>query len=723
MKRSIHYRIGIFLILLAPAIHAQNAGVISNLPPVVRIGEPISGSIFQLPANIAIFAVPEDRDGSVESVEFFTGTNSLGVVTNSHIATMSPINPWHLFWTNPPPGIHALRAKATDNLGAVGWSEPVRITVLGPDRQTVVTVVATDAEAEEIPLVPPGMGMPQRDNPAVFTISRAGETNDSLTVYFSLGGSASNGVDYAKVGDSVTIPAGAISAEVTIDPIDDFLVEGTETVALKIEPPICPAIFPPPPGCYLVGVPGSALAYIRDNDTNSIPPPTVVSVVATDPEAEEIPLVPPWLDIAQRYNPAVFTFSRTGNTNDPLIVYYRIGGTASNGEDYAKIESPIIIPAGALSADLTIDPIDDSLTEGTETVIISLEPIACPAIFPSPPGCYQIGASRSAVAFIRDNDSNAAPKVVLTQPAEGADFPYPSIVHIEADVTDPDGYSSHVEFFANGVKIGEETIAWFVEPPPGQTTTFSFDWKGGLPGRYELTARALDNTGTVGVSGPVHITISGTNTPPLLPIVTITAVDSFASEGGSNSVNIAGAIGVNTAAFAIRRSGPTNASLLLTYRIGGTASNGVDYQELPGFVTIPAGERGTRILVTPIDDKIAEGPESVVLSLTIPPSPLAVINPPPPYIIGYPGRAAAVIADNDGERPPTRCLSDGLFHGCWPGTNGFGYRIELSTNLINWTSVCTNIVTDGAIHFIDPDTSDFEHRFYRAAPEPNVPLE
>ena len=112
MKRSIYYCFGVFLLAaaFAPAIHAQT-GVVSNLPPAVRIGEPISGSVFELPTNIAIFAVPEDRDGSVESVEFFSETNSLGIVTNNHLATMSPINPWHLFWTNPPPGVHALRVR------------------------------------------------------------------------------------------------------------------------------------------------------------------------------------------------------------------------------------------------------------------------------------------------------------------------------------------------------------------------------------------------------------------------------------------------------------------------------------------------------------------------------------------------------------------------------------------------------------------------------------
>src|SRR5205823_5044478 len=185
--------------------------------------------------------------------------------------------------------------------------------------------------------------------------------------------------------------------------------------------------------------------------------------------------------------------------------------------------------------------------------------------------------------------------------------------------------------------------------------------------------------------------------PTNLPaIVTITATDAFAAEGtncwGTTTDPIIRtnpvACGPNTASFVVRRSGPTNSELTVVYAIGGSASNGVDYVELPGSVIIPAGERGARIVVTPIDDTLVEGPETVVLSLQIPPSPLAA-NLPPPYIIGFPGKAATVIADNDGIRPPTRCLSDGLFHACWDGTNGFCYRIEISSILVEWLPVCT----------------------------------
>ena len=67
--------------------------------------------------------------------------------------------------------------------------------------------------------------------------------------------------------------------------------------------------------------------------------------------------------------------------------------------------------------------------------------------------------------------------------------------------------------------------------------------------------------------------------------------------------------------------------------------------------------------------------------------------------------------------PSISRLSDGLFHLNFPGTTGWRFRIEGSTDLKNWTPVCTNVVTDGALHFVDPDSSDLPRRFYRTLPE------
>jgi hypothetical protein len=54
------------------------------------------------------------------------------------------------------------------------------------------------------------------------------------TINYTVGGTATNGIDYAAIGNSVTIPAGSDSVAVVISPFVDGLTEGTETVTLNV---------------------------------------------------------------------------------------------------------------------------------------------------------------------------------------------------------------------------------------------------------------------------------------------------------------------------------------------------------------------------------------------------------------------------------------------------------------------------------------------------------
>ena len=146
--------------------------------------------------------------------------------------------------------------------------------------------------------------------------------------------------------------------------------------------------------------------------------------------------------------------------------------------------------------------------------------------------------------------------------------------------------------------------------------------------------------------------------------------------------------------------------------IGGSASNGVDYVALPVTVTIPVGERSARITVVPIEDSDHEPLNTVVLQLTQ--SPTAI---PPTYTIGRPGKAAAIIVDRSEMGADGEHLRDGLFHLHLPGIDGFHFRVEASDDVANWAAICTNVVTEGAIHFVDPDASEHSRRFYRVLPE------
>ena len=367
--------------------------------------------------------------------------------------------------------------------------------------------------------------------------------------------------------------------------------------------------------------------------------PTVVSVVATDPAASE----PGFIDIIDR---GAFTFRRTGNLDHSIPVYFRVSGTASNGADYLRISNNVVIPAGQLEAIVYVHPRSDSIREGTETVTVTIEPPACIAIFPPPPQCYEVGSPASATVAIHDFSSgtNRPPSIVMTQPTNNASFSAGANLRISAVATDPDGILSLVEFFANGEKIGESPDVSGRPPMPHQPSLFSMIWSNAPAGTYELTSVTTDANGASTTSAAVRITVREDD--PARSVVHIVATQPNTAEPGPNIL-------VAPGEFTFYRSGSTEADLVVSYSIHGTAQHGIDYQELPGQITIPAGSSSAIVRVLPHADNIVEPTERVVLLLQTPPC-----GPNTParlcYLVGEPNEAVVYIANTpqDHNTPP-----------------------------------------------------------------------
>ena len=114
----------------------------------------------------------------------------------------------------------------------------------GPTKPTV-TIQATDNTASE-----PG------SNTGTFTVTRTGATTTSLTVHYTVGGTATSGTDYNALSGMVNIPAGKSSASITVKPKDDHKHESTETVIATLSSNTA----------YIIGTPSSATVNILDND-------------------------------------------------------------------------------------------------------------------------------------------------------------------------------------------------------------------------------------------------------------------------------------------------------------------------------------------------------------------------------------------------------------------------------------------------------------------------
>ena len=147
-------------------------------------------------------------------------------------------------------------------------------------------------------------------------------------------------------------------------PINDVVMEGDETVVVTLSPR---------PN-YRVGSPSSATVTIVSDER--------VTITATDSTATEA-------------GPTTGTFrvSRTGSTL-PSTVNYTVGGSAANGVDYQTLTGSVVIPAGSLSANIIVRPINDVIMEGNETVVVTL----------SPRPNYTVGSPSSATVTVVSNE-------------------------------------------------------------------------------------------------------------------------------------------------------------------------------------------------------------------------------------------------------------------------------------------------------------------------------
>jgi hypothetical protein len=196
-----------------------------------------------------------------------------------------------------------------------------------------------------------------------------------VVVNYSVSGTAASG-DIVPLPGSVTIPAGQTSATIVVTPVDDALVEATESVLITLA-----GVNPGPPAVVISSTAGAASLDIADNDVAQASIATTTAASETGPVA------------------GVFTVTLTAASSTATTIAYSVSGTAASGSDFTALTGTVAIPAGATSATISVPTVDDVAVEGNETVILTLTSITS--------GDEQITLSSTAAATleIADNDS------------------------------------------------------------------------------------------------------------------------------------------------------------------------------------------------------------------------------------------------------------------------------------------------------------------------------
>ena len=472
-----------------------------------------------------------------------------------------------------------------------------------------VSITASDATASE-----------EATETGTFTVSRTGITDDPLVVsIIALGGSATSGTDYTPLGSSVTILAGDSSATVNVTPVDDSLVEGTETVIINIVIS----------SSYAIETSSAQIEIIDDDNELA-----TVSIEATDASAAET-----------GSDNGIFTITRTGSTTASLVVDLQINGTATSGLDYTELTNPVTIPIGLSSVAINVIPVEDSDFEGTETVIVDIAGASG----------YTVSTNQnSAQVNVADNDlpsvSIVATDESAAETASGSASNHGTYTLSRTGHTSAD-LSVNLTSITGSASSGTdyETLPNPVIIPAGQVSK--------TVDIVPIDDADIESTETVivGITATSNYTVSSTqNSAQIniedndsLPSISITATVATTEEAGSES-------GI----FTVTRTGGNNAqSLLVNFEtIGGTATNGTDYATISNTAIIPVDQSSVTINVVPVFDNDSEADETVILEVAESPTSytvgvtsaqVTIINSELPLVLIVTTDANASEADSD----------------------------------------------------------------------------
>ncbi|WP_269537618.1 hypothetical protein [Cerasicoccus fimbriatus] len=141
--------------------------------------------------------------------------------------------------------------------------------------------------------------------------------------------------------------------------------------------------------------------------------------------------------------------------------------------------------------------------------------------------------------------------------------------------------------------------------------------------------------------------------------------------------------GLIAGAFTITRpGGDVSQPLDVIYTVGGTATPDADYDALSNLATIPAQSTATQVVVTPLTDTLAEGDETIMVTLVEDPA----------YNLGAPDSATLTLKDKPTDDWRYRMF--GLNAG-QPGTGlGEDYELDGIKNLLEFALALDPAVND-----------------------------
>ncbi len=452
---------------------------------------------------------------------------------------------------------------------------------------------------------------------ATFTVSLDSLGDEDISIdYATSDGTAAAGSDYTATSGALTIPAGDMSATITVPISEDSIDEYAETFSVNLSNPVNAII-----------ADGTGVGTILDNDD----PPTVS--ISDAPTTEE-------------GNDATFTVSLSEPSERTVTVnYWTNDGTALGGIDYASVSGTTLTFApGETSKTVVVSTLEEIVHEPDENFTVRLgSPVN--ATITDAEGIGTILNDDPLPGFsISDDDefewigsSNLIFNVTLPYPQEGV----VAVNYATSDGTATAGVdytaTSGTVTFAPGEILKEIAVPILPDSVYEANET--------------LTVTLSNPTGGMLLEDPIGVgTI--TNDDPM-PLLTIDNAPAMSEQFGMGM-------------FTLILSSPSEVATTVDYTtVDGTASAGADYTAKSGTVIFAPGETSKSISIAYLDDAIYEGDETYTVQLS---------NVSGAILADATGDGT--IEDN--ELPPTISVSDVSLPEGDAGTTDFDFTVSLS---------------------------------------------
>ena len=296
------------------------------------------------------------------------------------------------------------------------------------------------------------------------------------------------------------------------------------------------------------------------------------------------------------------TVDLSAASGQDVTVDYALTGTATgSGTDYTLANGTLTISAGSTSGTITIGSIiDDSITEGNETVIVTL----------SSPSNATLGSDDAHTYTITDNDS----VVVDFNATSSSGAESVSSKALTVDLSAASTQNVTVDYAVTGTATGSGTDYTLANG----TLTISAGNTSGTITIASIVNDSLDEaneTVIVTLSNPSNATLGSDK----VHTYTITDNDN-APVVDFELTTSSGLESVSSKSISVDLSTVSAQNVSVAYTVTGTATgSGTDYTLANGTLTINAGSTSGTITVAGIvNDGTDEGNETVILTLSSP---------------------------------------------------------------------------------------------------------